>query len=511
LMRHAHLFCMSSLYEGMPNALIEAMACRVPVLSTDCPSGPRELLSEGEYGRLVTPADAHALADVLEDAMVNYDQWKSKTDAARSWVEQQFSFSTGISKVEELFELACFERPVSMAFALPFGIQIGGTTTWTVETLRRLHDRQCSTVLLSHASKEKTLDLRVPTELTVVECERSGENIIDHENVEHYKSVLPAVFVPSFTAGTYGTCAKLSRTHATQMRVVGYCHTYLDYYFNLLVHYEPIIHRFVAVSEECGTKLCELIPHRSTDIIVKPYGIQTTEQLQREYTSVDQPIQLLYAGRIQQRDKRVFDLLTLADELACGEVDFFLRIVGEGIDKQLLVEKYNELDDAVRSRVSIEDSVAPERMPDLLRSHDVCVMVSEAEGTSVFMLEAMVCGCVPVVTDVSGTGAVVQTGENGFRHDIGDLTGIATSIDQLSNDRALVAKLGQAAHASSRKYDVDDYVEWFEKLADEVWQEEGRAWPFNRRLLPSKSIRSRIGDALPWGRQIWRRLRGSRN
>src|SRR6266404_181995 len=80
--RDADLFCLSSLYEGMPNALVEAMLCRTPVLATDCPSGPAEILDGGRYGRLVPPADARALADAIEDALSNLQAWRSAVPAA---------------------------------------------------------------------------------------------------------------------------------------------------------------------------------------------------------------------------------------------------------------------------------------------------------------------------------------------------------------------------------------------------------------------------------------------
>lgn len=62
----ADVFVLPSLWEGFPNALLEAMALGRPVVASDCEWGPRELLVGGSYGLLVPPGDADALAGALE-------------------------------------------------------------------------------------------------------------------------------------------------------------------------------------------------------------------------------------------------------------------------------------------------------------------------------------------------------------------------------------------------------------------------------------------------------------
>lgn len=84
-MARARVFVLSSLFEGLPAVLIEAMACRTPVVSTDCPSGPGEILDGGKWGPLVPVGDSDAMAAAILAVMDRPENDASLEDRAKEF------------------------------------------------------------------------------------------------------------------------------------------------------------------------------------------------------------------------------------------------------------------------------------------------------------------------------------------------------------------------------------------------------------------------------------------
>jgi glycosyltransferase involved in cell wall biosynthesis len=90
-MSRAAVCVLSSVYEGMPNAILEAMACDTPVISTDCPSGPREIITHGETGLLVPVGDSHSLAQAIADLLANPQARRAMADRAAAMLRRTHS------------------------------------------------------------------------------------------------------------------------------------------------------------------------------------------------------------------------------------------------------------------------------------------------------------------------------------------------------------------------------------------------------------------------------------
>jgi glycosyltransferase involved in cell wall biosynthesis len=95
-MARAALFVLSSRWEGLPTVMIEALCCGLPLVATDCPSGPREILRDGEYGQLVPVGNAPALAQAMLTALTG----NGPRPVAASW--QRFALEPVVNQYIDL-------------------------------------------------------------------------------------------------------------------------------------------------------------------------------------------------------------------------------------------------------------------------------------------------------------------------------------------------------------------------------------------------------------------------
>jgi glycosyltransferase involved in cell wall biosynthesis len=375
----------------------------------------------------------------------------------------------------------------AVALALPAGLTNGGVTTWALALSKRLNQKNHSSKLICHSPWPGHATFKSDDRSDLIYCDglawAAGVDAI-RGFLATYAAVKAEIYIPNWSWGTYGTVALMSRDEACDIRVIAFAHTDQDHYYELLSYYEPIISKFVGVSETICQRLRRLLPSRSSDICKLMYPVAVRSESRRP--DHKKPLTITYAGRIQQRQKRIFDLIALADLLALDNGSYQFKIVGDGLQLTQLAEHFER---TKYSNVSVEflGLVAHDCMTDVWSNSDVSILFSEYEGMSISMLEGMGQGCVPVVTDVSGAQEKVTHGQTGFVVSVGDVHSMAQIIAGLDADRLRLQQMSDACISSLRDHHrFETYDREFAKIMQECMSRPSARWPMSKAILPAK-------------------------
>ena len=212
-----------------------------------------------------------------------------------------------------------------------------------------------------------------------------------------------------------------------------------------------------------------------------PDADELTEAVERRALSIE-PLRIIYAGRLEQTQKRILDYVAVVKQLSESGIPFRLTIVGEGLRSGVDGAKHPdqqrlemELSPFIRAgTVEMLGRVPEDKVPGILRQHHVFLLLSEYEGLPVSVIEAMANGCVPVVSRIdSGVSELIEPGTNGLIFEPRDWKELASALDRLRRDRARWEQLARAAIATPAQQGltVETMGERYGALIEEIFTE----------------------------------------
>jgi len=227
-----------------------------------------------------------------------------------------------------------------------------------------------------------------------------------------------------------GTITRIMLVHNITPGTYAAAHAIRDY-----------VHATIGVSPRIRRELVGRYRFDPARTFAIPNGVERAAASLR--TPHDGPLRLIYLGRIEDAAKGVFLLPDILDGLDPG---ITLTVAGGGPDLAALRGRCARFG----RRIAFAGEVRPEQVPNLLMAHDVLLMPSRFEGFGLTLVEAMVVGCVPVVTRISGvTDTIVTDGWDGLLFKSCDVRAARFAVSRLAEDRVALQVMSDAARVTA--------------------------------------------------------------
>jgi glycosyltransferase involved in cell wall biosynthesis len=250
----------------------------------------------------------------------------------------------------------------------------------------------------------------------------------------------------------------VASAHDFGKAIIHMVHGDVEYYYDLAVRHDPIVHAFIAYSRRMYDELLVRLPHRAETVFHLPYGIVIPAVARRP---MEGPLRLVYAGRIEQAQKGVFDLPEIDRALQATGVSVAWTVAGAGPDEAELRRRWS-----FNSGVRWTGALTNAALLDLYAEQDVFVLPTRFEGFPVALLEAMAAGLPAIVSNIlSGVPEIVDPGVNGERPPVGDVRAFADAIARLDRDRPRLEGMSGAARTTvANRFDIRDRVVDYQAL-----------------------------------------------
>jgi glycosyltransferase involved in cell wall biosynthesis len=223
----------------------------------------------------------------------------------------------------------------------------------------------------------------------------------------------------------------------------------------------------VALNQEVAHEL-EEIGIEANKIVTLPNGVEIEGIKPKASYQIVSETRVTFVGRLHPQ-KGVETLLSALEKVTARlpQTGWRLQLVGEGPLRPHLEAKAQQL--GIDDRVEFLGQV-PDVFP-LLRTSDMFVLPSRAEGMSNALLEAMTCGLPCIVSNIPANAEVIEDGQNGLLVHVDDDEDLAKAIIRLAQDQGLREKLGrEAAQTIIKHYSINSVAERYITLYQSLLQ-----------------------------------------
>lgn len=335
------------------------------------------------------------------------------------------------------------------------GIGWGGSEIWAANLAYHLNQKGKRVFLLGGTEqpllegKYENMAVRVSEEDTIMKM------------VNLFEKNLPSVFINNFAGCGFMAAALVKRRYPDKMRIISVIHNDNKALFDAHMLMKKYIDKVFCVSNQIKEHMQSIYSFDCQKYFFKEQPIDIDKKWDGLKESKDY-IKIGYAGRIVKQQKQADLLPKLILQLEKKSIKYLLQIAGEGECFPLLEEFIYK--NRLEEKVQLLGRIPKSKMNEFWQEQDIFINISEYEGTSLSMLEAMSYKCVPVVTDVSGAREFIEQGQNGYICNVGDFEQMTEYISELSKDRGKLKKYGDKCHQIIvNRCDVEKYVDYWIK------------------------------------------------
>lgn len=344
---------------------------------------------------------------------------------------------------------------------------LSGVNTWSVNLIRGLNGPTFDqTVLFTGIPQQACLELdelEIPYIFLDLPRERSRRS--EWRELKRFlEENSPCIYIPNYDF--HRSCA--IGTLAPGVSVCMVVHSDEDCYFDEIRRLGKDLDAIVCVSSYLAGKVERDFPELAGIVSHVPYGIPIIPLGEAKQLGSGE-LRLAYCNRLQQYQKRVFDLPEICKALEADGIGYHLTVAGEGPDRAELEKRF--LEAGLSDRVNFVGRVSNSGVVEILRGSDVFLLTSDFEGLPISLLEAMSMGVVPIAYRIkSGVDEVIEHGTNGLLIPHGNKGEFAKALAGLAADRRRLDSLSSNARdTASTKFSLKrmcaDYSRLFETLA----------------------------------------------